>query len=74
MYPTEIIKIRYLNLSGCLIYLDLSEILTLSCGILISEFRKQIENKLMQDGNAKCEKLVSGRPIYRSLLEGKCKG
>lgn len=75
MCPTEKLEIRDLNLPDCFeIYLGFSEILTVSRVILISKFEKQIENKLMQDGNTKCEKLFSARPIYRSLLEEKCKG
>lgn len=82
MCLTETLEIRDLNLPDCYIhtdyifqiYLDFNEILTVPCGILISKFEKQIENKLMQDGNTKCETLFSGRPIYRSLLEEKCKG
>lgn len=75
MCPTETLEIKDLNLPDCLeIYLDLSEILIVSCGILIGKFEKQIENKLTQDGNTKCEKRFSGKPIYRSLLEKKGKG
>lgn len=56
MCPTETLERKYLNLPDCLeMYLDLSEILLVSRGILISKFEKQIENKLMQDGNTTCE-------------------
>lgn len=75
MCPTETVEIRDVNVPDCLdIYFDFSEILTVSRGILIRKFEKQIENKLLQDGSTKCEKLFSGKSIYRLLLEEKCKG
>lgn len=53
--------------------LDFSEVLTVSCGVLISKFEKQITDKFMEDdGNINCEKLFSGKPTYRLLLGSGC--